>query len=68
MFTLQQDGEVKISTFVVQGFVVSDWEGIDRITDPPKSDYNYSVLTSISAGLDMVSVAFSIKPTCDLRH
>ncbi|KAL8257142.1 hypothetical protein R6Q59_029183 [Mikania micrantha] len=39
-----------------KGFVISDWEGIDRITSPPHSNYTYSVLASISAGIDMVMV------------
>ena len=39
---------------VLQGFVISDWEGIDRITVPAGSDYSYSVKASILAGLDMV--------------
>ncbi|KAJ0873693.1 putative glucan 1,3-beta-glucosidase [Helianthus annuus] len=37
-----------------KGFVISDWEGIDRITSPPHSNYTYSVLASISAGIDLV--------------
>lgn len=38
-----------------QGFVISDWEGIDRITSPPHSNYSYSVQAAIQAGIDMVS-------------
>jgi beta-glucosidase-like glycosyl hydrolase len=38
-----------------QGFVISDWEGIDMITYPPHSNYTESVLKGISAGIDMVS-------------
>lgn len=38
-----------------QGFVISDWQGIDRITSPPHANYTYSILTGISAGIDMVS-------------
>lgn len=39
-----------------KGFVISDWEGIDRITSPPHSNYTYSVLASVLAGIDMVMV------------
>jgi beta-glucosidase-like glycosyl hydrolase len=46
---------------LVQGFVISDWEGIDRITNPAGSDYSYSVKASINAGLDMV------RPTSQLK-
>lgn len=39
---------------MLQGFVISDWEGIDRITSPPRVNYTYSILTGVSAGIDMV--------------
>ncbi len=35
-----------------QGFVVSDWQAIDKIS----SDYSYDVRTAINAGVDMVMV------------
>ncbi|PIN05750.1 Glucan 1,3-beta-glucosidase [Handroanthus impetiginosus] len=37
-----------------KGFVVSDWKGIDRITDPPRSNYSYSVEAGVLSGIDMV--------------
>ncbi|KAM0871783.1 hypothetical protein ACQ4PT_039159 [Festuca glaucescens] len=43
-------------TLNFKGFVISDWEGIDRITNPAGSDYSYSVKASINAGLDMIMV------------
>lgn len=39
-----------------RGFVISDWEGIDRITSPPHANYTYSVLAGVQAGIDMVMV------------
>lgn len=39
-----------------KGFVITDWEGIDRITSPPGSNYSYSVQAGIGAGIDMVMV------------
>ncbi|KAB1225468.1 Beta-glucosidase BoGH3B [Morella rubra] len=42
-----------------QGFVISDWEGIDRITSPPHSNYSYSIQAAIQAGIDMVMVPFN---------
>ncbi|KAL0418393.1 UNVERIFIED_CONTAM: Lysosomal beta glucosidase [Sesamum radiatum] len=36
-----------------RGFVISDWKGIDRITDPPRANYSYSVQAGVLAGLDM---------------
>lgn len=38
----------------MQGFVISDWQGLDKITTPPHSNYTYSVLAGIQAGIDMV--------------
>ncbi|VFR02992.1 unnamed protein product [Cuscuta campestris] len=44
-----------------QGFVISDWEGIDRITSPPGANYTYSVQAGILAGIDMVMVPQDFK-------
>ncbi|CAK9155719.1 unnamed protein product [Ilex paraguariensis] len=41
-------------TLGFKGFVISDWQGIDRITSPPHANYTYSVQTAIHAGLGMV--------------
>ena len=40
-----------------QGFVISDWEGLDRITTPPHSNYSYSVQAAIEAGIDCIMVS-----------
>jgi len=37
-----------------QGFVISDWQGIDRITSPPGANYSLSVFDGVCAGIDMV--------------
>ncbi|KAE9465678.1 hypothetical protein C3L33_02390, partial [Rhododendron williamsianum] len=42
-----------------RGFVISDWQGLDRITSPPHANYTYSVLTGIHAGIDMVMIPFN---------
>ncbi|CAN6587055.1 unnamed protein product [Malus baccata var. baccata] len=42
------------NTLRFRGFVISDWEGIDRITSPPHANYSYSIQAGISAGIDMV--------------
>ena len=34
--------------------MISDWQGIDRITTPPGVNYSYSVEAGIGAGIDMV--------------
>ncbi|XP_074289727.1 uncharacterized protein LOC141615028 [Silene latifolia] len=44
------------NTLKFRGFVISDWEGIDRITSPPHANYTYSVQASVQAGLDMIMV------------
>ncbi|XP_059652834.1 uncharacterized protein LOC132299954 isoform X2 [Cornus florida] len=45
-------------TLKFKGLVISDWEGIDRITSPPHSNYTYSVQASILAGIDMIMLPF----------
>ncbi|KAI3461218.1 hypothetical protein Pfo_017881 [Paulownia fortunei] len=37
-----------------RGFVITDWKGIDRITDPPHANYSFSVQAGVLAGIDMV--------------
>ncbi|XAR69865.1 Glucan 1,3-beta-glucosidase [Bertholletia excelsa] len=39
-----------------RGFVISDWQGIDRITTPPHANYTYSILAGIQAGIDMIMI------------
>ncbi|CAI9097506.1 OLC1v1033950C2 [Oldenlandia corymbosa var. corymbosa] len=38
-----------------RGFVISDMQGIDRLTTPPHKNYTWSILTGVNAGIDMVS-------------
>lgn len=45
----------------LQGFVISDWEGLDSLSDPYGSNYRECVLSSVSAGIDMVISTF-LKP------
>lgn len=45
-------------TLKFKGFIISDEEGIDRITSPPHANYTYSIEASILAGIDMVMVPF----------
>uniref|UniRef100_A0A803R6V3 Beta-glucosidase n=2 Tax=Cannabis sativa TaxID=3483 RepID=A0A803R6V3_CANSA len=44
-----------------KGFVISDWEGIDRLIQPRDSDYRGCVSLAINAGVDMVMVPFDYK-------
>lgn len=39
-----------------KGFVISDWEGIDRLSKPQGSNYRYCISASINAGIDMIMV------------
>ncbi|XVF06625.1 hypothetical protein REPUB_Repub06bG0065600 [Reevesia pubescens] len=43
----------------IRGFVISDWEVIDRITSPPHANYTYSIQASINAGLDMIMLPYN---------
>ncbi|MCL7026171.1 hypothetical protein MKW94_020265, partial [Papaver nudicaule] len=44
------------NTLHFRGFVISDWEGIDRITSPPHANYSYSIQAGVNAGIDMIMV------------
>ncbi|KAK9670245.1 hypothetical protein RND81_13G189000 [Saponaria officinalis] len=54
------------NTLRFKGFVISDSEGIDRITSPPHANYTYSVLASIQAGIDMVMVPINYPEFIDI--
>ncbi|XP_054799960.1 uncharacterized protein LOC129304358 [Prosopis cineraria] len=43
-------------TLHFKGFVISDFEGIDRITSPPHANYTYSIEAGVNAGIDMFMV------------
>ncbi|XP_022719954.1 uncharacterized protein LOC111277804 [Durio zibethinus] len=47
------------NTLRFRGFVISDWEGLDRITSPPHANYSYSIQAAIHAGIDMVMVPYN---------
>jgi len=42
-----------------RGFVISDWQGIDRINTPEHQNYSYSIEAGIGAGIDMIMVPFA---------
>ncbi|XP_058755710.1 uncharacterized protein LOC131628921 [Vicia villosa] len=48
-----------------RGFVISDFQGIDRITSPPHANYSYSVQAGVSAGIDMIMVPFNFPEFID---
>lgn len=48
-----------------RGFVISDWQGIDRITSPPHANYSYSVQAAVHAGIDMVMVPYNFTEFID---
>uniref|UniRef100_A0A2N9F5Q3 Glycoside hydrolase family 3 N-terminal domain-containing protein n=1 Tax=Fagus sylvatica TaxID=28930 RepID=A0A2N9F5Q3_FAGSY len=52
-------------TLKFRGFVISDWQGIDKITYPIHSNYSYSVLAGIRAGIDMVMVPYNFTEFID---
>ncbi|CAN6346639.1 unnamed protein product [Urochloa humidicola] len=42
-----------------KGFIISDWEGIDRLCEPQEprgSDYRYCIAQSVNAGMDMIMI------------
>ncbi|KAH1033708.1 hypothetical protein J1N35_045882 [Gossypium stocksii] len=48
-----------------KGFVISDWEALDRLTEPRGSNYRYCISTAVNAGIDMVMVALRYKQFMD---
>lgn len=52
------DGFLK-NTLGFKGFVISDYKGLDRITNPFHANYTYSIEAAISAGIDMVMVPYN---------
>ncbi|GER44807.1 4-glucanase [Striga asiatica] len=49
------------NTLGFKGFVISDWQGIDKITSPPHANYVNSIRVGINAGIDMVMVPYNYK-------
>ncbi|XP_051192946.1 uncharacterized protein [Lolium perenne] len=41
-----------------QGFVVSDWEALDRLSEPKGSNYRECNAKSVNAGMDMIMIPF----------
>lgn len=41
-----------------KGIVITDWEALDRLSDPYGSNYRQCVLSTVNAGVDMVMVPF----------
>ncbi|XP_020242073.1 uncharacterized protein LOC109820359 isoform X1 [Asparagus officinalis] len=39
-----------------KGMVISDWEGIDRLSKPHGSNYRFCISASVNAGIDMIMV------------
>ncbi|KAL0374728.1 UNVERIFIED_CONTAM: Lysosomal beta glucosidase [Sesamum radiatum] len=47
------------NTLHFRGFVISDWQGLDRITSPPHANYTYSIIAGVGAGIDMIMVPYN---------
>ncbi|TVU45020.1 hypothetical protein EJB05_04489 [Eragrostis curvula] len=41
-----------------RGFVITDWQAVDRITTPPHKHYYHSIEETIHAGIDMVMIPY----------
>ncbi|KAG5530593.1 hypothetical protein RHGRI_025525 [Rhododendron griersonianum] len=54
------------NTLRFNGFVISDWQGIDQLTNPPDANYTYSVLTGIGTGIDMIMVPYNYTQFIDV--
>nr|GEY14369.1 glycoside hydrolase family 3 C-terminal domain-containing protein [Tanacetum cinerariifolium] len=45
-------------TLKFKGFVISDFMGVDKMTNPPHANYTWSIQHSVMAGIDMIMVGF----------
>ncbi|KAL1332597.1 uncharacterized protein [Arachis hypogaea] len=45
-----------------KGFLISDWEGLDRLCHPHGSNYPYCIKSAVNAGIDMVMVGLQFEP------
>jgi beta-glucosidase len=43
----------------ISDFIISDWQGLDRITTPDHADYLLSIKLGILAGIDMVMIPYT---------
>ncbi|KAJ0083423.1 hypothetical protein Patl1_31151 [Pistacia atlantica] len=48
-----------------KGFLISDWEGLDRLWKPHGSNYRYCISSAINAGIDMVMVPLRFEQFVD---
>ncbi|KAK2982869.1 hypothetical protein RJ640_009711 [Escallonia rubra] len=53
-------------TLGFKGIVISDYQGIDKLTSPPRANYTYSVQASINAGLDMIMLPYNYTEFIDI--
>ncbi|KAM0061718.1 putative glucan 1,3-beta-glucosidase [Helianthus debilis subsp. tardiflorus] len=50
---------VRKGVATIMGFVISDFQGIDKMTDPPHVNYTWFIQESVGAGIDMVMVGYN---------
>lgn len=51
---------------MLQGFVISDWQGIDHLSIPYGSNYHHCISSSINAGIDMVDSELQVPKACTI--
>ncbi|XP_021892604.1 uncharacterized protein LOC110810679 [Carica papaya] len=54
------------NTLNFRGFVISDWQGIDRIVYPEHANFSHSVMLGLHAGIDMVMVPYNYTEFIDI--
>ncbi|XLV02838.1 hypothetical protein S245_017175, partial [Arachis hypogaea] len=54
--TPERDRDATDMTEDKNGFLISDWEGLDRLCHPHGSNYPYCIKSAVNAGIDMVMV------------
>lgn len=56
------------NTLKFRGFVISDWQGVDRITTPAHANYTFSLETGLHAGIDMFMLPYNLPEYLSTFH
>ncbi|KMT09855.1 hypothetical protein BVRB_6g128290 [Beta vulgaris subsp. vulgaris] len=54
------------NTLQFKGMLISDWEGLDKMTTPHHANYTDSVLAGVRAGIDMIMVPYNYTEFIDI--
>jgi beta-glucosidase-like glycosyl hydrolase len=56
VFTVSVQFNKYYANILLQGFVISDWEGLDKLHEPRGENYRNCISSAVMAGMDMVGI------------